>query len=132
MRTPDPARVEPVETTPRTRLSAAERRILLERQGFRCAACSEALTLELNGQTLLAAMVDEHVLPLALGGTNELANRELRCPACAKKKTSKDLKAILKVKRIQRRQAGETPKKREIRSRGFALDPLSWRNAYRR
>jgi 5-methylcytosine-specific restriction endonuclease McrA len=117
------------ETTPRARLNAAERRILLQRQGFRCAACPEPLTLEVNGRIVLAAMVDEHVLPLALGGTNDLANRELRCPACAKGKTSKDLKAILKVKRIQRRLAGEEPRKRQIRSKGFPRDPLSWRSA---
>jgi 5-methylcytosine-specific restriction endonuclease McrA len=117
------------DVTPRARLTAAERRILLERQGFRCAACPEPLTLEVNGRIVLAAMVDEHIVPLALGGTNDLANRELRCPACAKGKTSKDLKAILKVKRIQRRLAGEEPRKRQIRSKGFPRDPLSWRSA---
>jgi len=118
----------PVGDAPRTRLTAAERKVLLERKGFRCAACPAPLTLELGGQIVLAAMVDEHVLPLALGGSNDLSNRELRCPACARAKTAKDLKAIFKVKRIQRRKAGNESRKQKIRSRGFPLDPLSWRN----
>jgi 5-methylcytosine-specific restriction endonuclease McrA len=117
------------DTFPRQRLSAMERRTLLNRQNFRCAVCPELLVIEVGGQRLLAAMVDEHVIPLALGGSNDLANRELRCPACAKAKTSRDLKAILKVRRIRRRQLGEDPRKSKIRSRGFPRDPLSWRNA---
>ncbi|HEY2202561.1 MAG TPA: hypothetical protein VGH56_11780 [Solirubrobacteraceae bacterium] len=117
------------DTAPRQRLSAAERRTLLQRQNFRCASCPEQLVIEVGGRRLMAAMVDEHILPLALGGSNDLANRELRCPACAKTKTSKDLKAILKVRRIQRRQLGEAPTKPKIRSRPFPRDPLSWRNA---
>jgi len=117
------------DTAPRRRLTAAERRTLLERQGFRCAACPEPLVLDLGGRRVLAMMIDEHVIPLALGGSNDLVNRELRCPACAKAKTSKDLKAILKVRRIQRRQRGQTPRNPRIRSRPFPRDPLSWRNA---
>ena len=116
------------DTVPRRRLSAAERRALLDRQGFRCAVCPEPLVIDMGGCRLLAAMVDEHVLPLALGGSNDLSNRELRCPACAKAKTSRDLKAILKVKRIQRRELGLSPAKPKIRSRPFRRDPLSWRN----
>jgi 5-methylcytosine-specific restriction endonuclease McrA len=119
------------DTAPRQRLRADQRRALLKRQDFRCAACPEPLVVEVDGRRLLAAMVDEHVLPLALGGSNELANRELRCPACAKAKTSKDLRAIFKVKRIQRRQRGEEPAKQKIRSRPFPRDPLSWRDAER-
>ena len=119
------------DTHLRQRLTAAERRLLLQRQDYRCAACSEPLIIEVGGRKLLAAMVDEHILPLALGGSNALANRELRCPACAKAKTSKDLKAILKVKRIRRRLAGEAPAKHKIRSRPFQRDELSWRNAER-
>ncbi|HEX3406379.1 MAG TPA: HNH endonuclease [Caulobacteraceae bacterium] len=84
---------------------------------------------KVDGRRLLAAMVDEHVIPLALGGANDIGNRELRCPACAKAKTSKDLKAILKAKRIERRLLGLLKPKPKIRSRPFARDPLSWRNA---
>jgi 5-methylcytosine-specific restriction endonuclease McrA len=121
----------PDETAPRRRLTTVERRALLERQDFRCAVCPAPLTLEVEERIVLAAMVDEHIIPLALGGSNDLANRELRCPACAKAKTAKDLKAIFKVKRIQRRERGEEPAKQKIRSRGFPRDPLSWRNAGR-
>ena len=119
---------EPVEATERRRLTAAERRALLERQSFICAACPTKLTLEIEGGVVLGAMVDEHVIPLALGGSNDLANRELRCVACAKAKTRADLRAIAKVARIRRRLAGQERPKQKIRSRGFPRDPLSWRN----
>jgi 5-methylcytosine-specific restriction endonuclease McrA len=73
-------------------------------------------------------MVDEHVIPLELGGPNDLSNRALLCVACAKAKTRADRKAIAKVARIRRRQAGEEPTKQKIRSRGFPRDPLTWRD----
>ena len=119
---------EPIELAVRRRLTAHERRLLLERQSFVCAACPTKLTLEIEGGVVLGAMVDEHVIPLALGGSNELSNRELRCPACAKAKTLRDLKAIRKAERIARRLRGEEPRKQPIRSRGFWRDPLSWRD----
>ena len=124
----EPPPHEPVDPAARKRLTSAERHSLLQRQRFQCAACSTKLTLELEGRVVLGAMVDEHVIPLALGGSNDLANRELRCPACAKAKTLKDLKAIRKAARILRRLEGNEPAKRKINSRGFPRDPLSWRN----
>jgi 5-methylcytosine-specific restriction endonuclease McrA len=123
----DPPPKEPVEIVERRRLRAEERRALLDRQQFVCAACPTKLTLEVEGRVVLGAMVDEHIIPLALGGSNDLTNRELRCPRCAKEKTTKDIKAIYKAARIRRRLAGEEPRKRAIRSRGFRRDPLSWR-----
>ena len=124
----DPPPCEAMALEERRRLSAEERRILLERQNFVCAACATKLTLEIDGRVVLGAMVDEHIIPLALGGCNDLENRELRCPACAKAKTLKDLKAIRKAARIQRRLYGDEPVKQKIRSRGFRRDPLSWRD----
>lgn len=41
------------------------------------------------------------------------------CVACHKIKTRSDIKAISKVKRIRKREAGETKAKRKIQSRGF-------------
>lgn len=119
---------ELVDAVERRRLTVVERRALLERQRFICAGCPTKLTLEVEGRVVLGAMIDEHIVPLALGGSNDLSNRELRCPACAKAKTLKDIKAIRKAERIRRRLQGEAPPKRPIRSRGFLRDPLSWRN----
>jgi 5-methylcytosine-specific restriction endonuclease McrA len=124
----EPPANDPVGAVERRKLTAAERRTLLERQGFFCAACPTKLTLEVEGGVVLGAMVDEHIIPLALGGSNDLSNRELRCPACAKAKTLKDMKAIRKAERIRRRLRGEEALKQPIRSRGFPRDPLSWRN----
>jgi 5-methylcytosine-specific restriction enzyme A len=124
----DPRPPEPVETVERRRLTAAERRALLDRQGFVCAACPTKLTLEIEGGIVIGAMVDEHIIPLALGGSNDLSNRELRCPTCAKAKTLRDLRAIRKAERIRRRLRGEEPPRQPIRSRGFRRDPLSWKN----
>jgi 5-methylcytosine-specific restriction endonuclease McrA len=127
------SRVEPsppaaVEITERRRLTAAERRQLLERQAYVCTACPTKLTLEIEGRVVLGAMVDEHINPLALGGSNDLSNRELRCPACAKAKTVNDLRAIRKALRIRRRLSGEELPKQRLISRGFRRDPLSWRD----
>jgi 5-methylcytosine-specific restriction endonuclease McrA len=124
----DPPRRQAVEITERQRLTAAERRGLLERQAYVCASCPTKLTLEIEGRVVLGAMVDEHIIPLALGGSNDLSNRALLCPACAKAKTIKDLRAIRKALRIQRRLQGQEPPKQRVRSRGFRRDPLSWRD----
>lgn len=129
------SRIEPppeelVEIAPRRRLTTQERQVLLERQNFICAACATKLTLQIEERVVLGAMVDEHIIPLALGGSNDLSNRELRCPACAKAKTIKDIKAIRKAARIERRLRGEAPPKQKIKSRGFPRDPLSWRGAF--
>ena len=125
-----PAAREPVEATPRKRLTAAQRAQLLERQQRCCAGpCQQSLIWSLvEGKPVYGPMIDEHIIPLELGGSNELSNRELRCVPCAKQKTRADRKAIAKVARIRRRLAGEERRKQKIRSRGFPRDPLSWKN----
>jgi 5-methylcytosine-specific restriction endonuclease McrA len=123
----DPPPRQAVEITERQRLTAAERRKLIERQSYVCASCPTKLTLEVEGRVVMGAMVDEHVIPLALGGSNDLSNRELLCPRCAKAKTIKDIKAIRKALRIRRRLRGEDPPRQRLTSRGFRRDPLSWR-----
>ena len=44
---------------------------------------------------------------------------QLLCIPCHKAKTKQDVKNIAKVKRIRKREAGETKKKRPIPGRGF-------------
>ena len=128
----EPASPEPVEATPRKRLTAAERATLLERQQHRCAGpCGESLIWSVvDGRSIYGPMIDEHIIPLELGGSNDLSNRELRCVPCAKEKTRADRRAIAKVLRIRRRLDGEEPPPRQkIRSRGFPRDPLHWKNS---
>jgi 5-methylcytosine-specific restriction endonuclease McrA len=122
--------IEPGEATPRRRLTAAERTILLARQHDACAGpCRESLVWALvDGKPVYGPMIDEHIVPLELGGSNDLSNRELLCVPCAKAKTRADRKAIAKVARIRRRLAGQERPKQKIRSRGFPRDPLHWRN----
>jgi 5-methylcytosine-specific restriction endonuclease McrA len=126
----EPRSAEPLEATPRKRLTAAERAILLTRQHHGCAGpCRESLVWALvDGKPVYGPMIDEHIIPLELGGSNELSNRALLCAACAKAKTRTDRKAIAKVARIRRRLAGAERPKQKIRSRGFPRDPLHWRN----
>ena len=122
---------EPVEATPRKRLTTAERAAIQKRQQDRCAGrCRESLIWSVvDGRAIYGPMIDEHVIPLELGGANDLSNRELLCVPCAKEKTRADRKAIAKVARIRRRQAGQERPKQKIRSRGFPRDPLHWKNA---
>ena len=126
----EPAQREPVEATPRKRLTRAERVAILKRQEHRCAGPCEASLIWswVEERPVYGPMIDEHIVPLELGGSNDLSNRELRCIDCAKEKTRADRKVIAKVARIRRRLAGEERRKQKIRSRGFPRDPLHWKN----
>ena len=126
----DPAPPEPVEPTPRQRLTAAEKAAILARQDHCCPKCKASLVWAVvDGKLVHGPMIDEHIIPLELGGSNDLSNRELWCVPCAKAKTRDDRKAIAKVARIHRRQSGQERPKQKIRSRGFPRDPLHWKNA---
>jgi 5-methylcytosine-specific restriction endonuclease McrA len=127
----DPGAPTPLEAIPRQRLSAEDRAQLLQRQQHRCGGpCGNSLVWQVvDGKRVYCPMVDEHLLPLALGGSNDLSNRALLCVPCASAKTRADRKVIAKVARIRRRLAGELPPKRKIRSRGFPRDPWHWKNA---
>jgi hypothetical protein len=124
----EPASRVPVEATPRKRLTVAEKAHLLDRQQHRCAGpCKQSLIWAIvEGKPVYGPIIDEHIIPLELGGSNDLSNRELRCVPCAKEKTRADRKSIAKVARIHRRLAGQEGPKRKIRSRGFPRDPLHW------
>lgn len=104
----------------RERLSKWDFAILFLRQQGQCARCSARLE---RGQT-----IDEHLQPLDHLGTNELSNRALYCRPCARQKTSKDLAASAKARRL-RGEAGQLKRRRErgpslksggkLQSRGF-------------
>jgi len=99
---------------PLTRAQIAE---ITLRQLGKCARCSERLDFATKG-----AVIDEHLHPLADGGTNETDNRAFYCKPCAKPKTAKEARDRGKSKRIaegrtqadRRKQRGPT-----IKGRGF-------------
>ena len=83
---------EPARPQPRRRLSRVEfARLILEQDG-RCARCRQKLQPHL--------IVDEHLNPLDLLGSNDLENRALFCTACARAKTDADMAEILHVRRL--------------------------------
>ena len=111
---------EPVGATPRKRLSVVERGIILDRQDDRCIDCRETLVWAVvDGKLIYGPMIDEHIIPLELGGSNDLSNRELRCVPCAKKKTTIDRKNIAKVHRLLKRKDGTRRPRKAISSKGF-------------
>ena len=120
---------EPVEIVRRNRLTPSQIRELRERQDWLCGCgCGKSLTSiagpfpdELPPR-LWWAWVDEHVLPLELGGTNDLSNRAIYLVECAKRKTREDRKRIDKARRIRKTEAGDVRPKRKIVGRGFAKD----------
>ena len=63
--------------------------------------------------------IDEHIKPLAMGGTNDWANRGCAHVDCAKGKTKVDVKQIAKAKRIEAKFIGAEQPKTKITSRPF-------------
>lgn len=93
---PDRADVALEARRPLTRREIIE---LAVRQGGKCGCgCGEKLN------ALTEGVIDEHVLALILGGTNDLENRALWRKPCAVAKTKGDRSADAKVKRLR----GET------------------------
>lgn len=102
---------QPVVIEKRKPLTRAQFGQLLLDQGGRCACgCGEKL------QPMTEGVVDEHRIPLALGGSNDLSNRHIYRKPCAAAKTGKggDLTSIAKAKR----QAGETGQRARREKRG--------------
>jgi hypothetical protein len=106
---PEPDR----STEKRIPLSPKQRAQLALDQNGRCGCgCGERLDHAREGT------VDEHIVPLALGGTNDLPNRRIYRKPCADKKTKHDVASIARAKRL----AGETCQgepARKLQGRGF-------------
>lgn len=104
---------EPVAIEPRRPLTRREVIELAVRQSGRCACpCGEKL------DALRETVVDEHLLALELGGSNDLANRALYRLPCAKAKTAaKDAPAIAKCRRIEARENGTRRPRKPIPQR---------------
>lgn len=69
------------------------------------------------------AWIDEHMLALAMGGTNEMSNRGIAHVKCAKVKTKDDMGQIAKAKRREAKFIGAKRPKQKIQSRGFKQQP---------
>lgn len=61
----------------------------------------------------------EHVIPLALGGTNDVENLRPALTDPHKVKTKDDVRSISKAKRIEKKQNPLTRKPSRMQSRGF-------------
>lgn len=71
----------------------------------------------------------DHIIPLALGGTNELSNFQAMHENCHLVKTRQDVKNIAKTNRLRKKRLGEpAPRRRAIPSRPF---PKRKKNAVR-
>lgn len=97
---------------PRRRPTKAAIEAVLARQEGKCACgCGERL----NG-----AVDWDHILPLALGGTNEADNWQALLRACHRAKTAGDIRMIRKADRQRNKHLGiETRRKKPIPSRPF-------------
>jgi 5-methylcytosine-specific restriction protein A len=94
---------------PRKRLTRNQRTKMHDAHGSKCVICLELIP---KGERF----IDEHVIPLELGGTNDPSNRGPAHIGCAKIKTKRDQKLIAKAKRIRAKHIGV----RKRKGRGFA------------
>lgn len=109
---------EPVEPTKRKPLTPAQRREILARQNDLCGECDASLIWQVvEGRKVYGPVIDEHVLRLFVGGSNELRNRQLWCVACSKAKTKAEAPQNAKVRRILAWDEPAEPSR--IHSRGF-------------
>lgn len=112
-------RCESVGTTKRKPLTAQQKVKLHEAQKGICLLCERPMV---PGEKL----IDEHLTPLGLGGSNDLGNRALVHATCAYAKTFGDEGDIAKIAEAKRRKArnlGLVAPKRKIQSAGFAKAP---------
>lgn len=100
---------EPVPATPRRSMTPKRRLEALLKCEGRCAKCREKLG---------SLFIVDHILPLELGGLDEVGNLETICVSCDKLKTKTDMKRIVKMRR-QSKKANEPRKPSTLKSRGF-------------
>ena len=104
-----------VGTTKRKSLTPTQRLKLFEAHKGLCGLCGAPIRA---GEV----WIDEHIIPLSLGGSNDLDNRAPAHKACADAKTNGrdgDLAKAAKAKRVKMRHLGIERTKIKIKSRGF-------------
>ena len=103
--------------TRRREFSAKTKRAAWERAGHHCEECSVLIKPE-NGPEY------DHRIEDYFNGGNSLDNCRVLCIGCHKTKTRKQSAIIAKSRRLLKKQAGLTRKKKAINNRGFT----AWRN----
>jgi 5-methylcytosine-specific restriction protein A len=89
----------PVIPEKRKPLTRAQRLRMHDEHGSKCVICLEPIPA---GEPF----IDEHVIPLALGGSNDKSNRGPAHVGCAKIKTQRDQRMIAKAKRQRMKHLG--------------------------
>lgn len=103
----------PVIPEKRKPLTRKQRVDAHDRHGGTCCVCLGSIA---PGEPF----IDEHVIPLALGGSNDASNRGMAHVACAKIKTRRDQNMIAKAIRMRAKHLGiKKRNERKIQSRGF-------------
>ena len=107
--------------TRRAYLSARAKASVVRRQEYLCAECAhdlDALVVEFD-----------HILPLALGGTNDIENFQALCRPCHLGKTGTDITRISKADR-QALRTGQQKLRALRKQEGrpfFQSRPMGWR-----
>ncbi len=94
--------------TTRRRMTKAQRLDLLHAHGGLCHICGGTINLARE------AMEVEHVIPLAIGGKDDLTNMQPAHVTCHRAKTSREATMIAKVKRVAKKHAGKFRPPRRI------------------
>ena len=92
-----------VQPTPRSRTRKDRAAVFMKTDG-RCWKCGQRLAAR--------GWVEEHVVPLADGGADDIGNKMPSCVKCATEKTSEEATVRAKVKRVRDRHIGAMPKSR--------------------
>jgi len=90
----------PEDRKPLTKKQVAE---LFIAQNGTCPICSQRL--QVKGHVPVE-FIDEHLMPLSMGGSNELSNRALVCKPCAAAKTSSEATPRAKSTRVRDKHIG--------------------------
>lgn len=99
-----------VEIESRKYLSKKDKLELIIKQDGLCPKCSERLGP-------LTHVDFDHIIPLALGGTQDLSNWQALHKECHKQKTKQDVSRISRAKRLAKKRLGEVKVKKKIPSK---------------
>jgi 5-methylcytosine-specific restriction protein A len=103
----------PITIERRKSLTRKQRVEAYDKYGGTCCVCLDPIA---PGEPF----IDEHIIPLALGGSNAEDNRGIAHIPCAKIKTRRDQNMIAKAIRVRAKHLGIKKRGgRKIQSRGF-------------
>lgn len=104
---------EAVPATKRRPMTRTRKKAVLEAFGGLCRACGCPLVIT-------TAEID-HIIPIELGGSDEIENLQALCAADHREKTKADIKRIAKARRLRKREENppDPTRPNRIKSRGF-------------